>query len=229
MVYNNDSSMNRRGGEAGLSGNHLQQFCQILCRQFSRIVRLGSNELVCDPAEGADYSFCIFISQHADSEGAPKACAENGVPNVSYNVDTIHLGPDTALISSRINWAPYFELIIKATAKGENFVTDYIGTMATGSVELTKLNEKVAAKGTQEALDKAISDLKAGKIKVFGTDTFTYKGEKLTEYIADVVDMGDFKPETNVIINGEFVESGEQFRSAPYFDMFIDGITNLDQ
>ena len=169
-----------------------------------------------------------MISQHADSWGAPTACEEKNIPNVSYNGSTEEKCPNTFIIASRINWAPYFELIIKATAKGENFVTDYIGTMATGSVELTKLNERVAAKGTQEALDKAISDFKAGKIKVFGTDTFTYKGEKLTEYIADVVDMGDFKPETNVIINGEFVESGAQFRSAPYFDIMIDGIKKYE-
>ena len=31
---------------------------------------------------------CVLISQHADSEGAPKACEEAGVPNVAYNLDT---------------------------------------------------------------------------------------------------------------------------------------------
>ena len=38
--------------------------------------------------------------------------------------------------------------------------------------------------------------------------------------------MGDFQPETNVISDGFFHES--EFRSAPYFDIDIDGITNLD-
>ena len=44
--------------------------------------------------------------------------------------------------------------------------------------------------------------------------------------MADVDDMGDFAPETEAIADGYFHES--EYRSAPYFDMFIDGITNLD-
>ena len=116
---------------------------------------------------------CIFISQHADSEGAPKACEEKGVPNVAYNVSTINLGPNTALISSKINWAPYYEMIIKAVAKGESFATDWCGTVDTGSVELTELNEKIAAKGTKEALQQAMADLKSGKLHVFDTKAFT--------------------------------------------------------
>ncbi|MBR4159416.1 MAG: BMP family ABC transporter substrate-binding protein [Spirochaetia bacterium] len=171
---------------------------------------------------------CIFISQHADSEGAPKACEEKGVPNVAYNVSTINLGPNTALISSKINWAPYYEMIIKAVAKGESFATDWCGTVETGSVELTELNEKVAAKGTKEALEKAAADLKSGKLHVFDTKAFTVGGKHLTEYLADVIDKGDFQPETNVIVDGVFVESGEQFRSAPYFDMLIDGIKKYE-
>jgi len=171
---------------------------------------------------------CILISQHADSEGAPKACEEKGVPNVAYNVSTINLGPNTALISSKINWAPYYEMIIKAVAKGESFATDWCGTVDTGSVELTELNEKVAAKGTKEVIEQAMADLKSGKLNVFDTKAFTFKGEHLKEYLADVVDKGDFQPETNVIVNGVFVESGEQFRSAPYFDMFIDGIKKYE-
>ena len=171
---------------------------------------------------------CIFISQHADSEGAPKACEEKGIPNVAYNVSTINLGPNTALISSKINWAPYYEMIIKAVAKGESFATDWCGTVDTGSVELTELNEKIAAKGTKEALQQAMADLKSGKLHVFDTKAFTVGGKHLTEYLADVIDKGDFQPETNVIVNGVIVESGEQFRSAPYFDMLIDGVKKYE-
>ena len=68
--------------------------------------------------------------------------------------------------------------------------------------------------------------LEDGSLKVFDTATWTVNGETLTEYQADVDDMGDFVPETNVIADGFFHES--EFRSAPYFDIDIDGITNLD-
>ena len=168
---------------------------------------------------------CVLISQHADSEGAPKACEENGVPNVAYNVSTINLGPTTALISSKINWAPYYKLAINAVANGESFDTDWCGTIATGSVELTELNEAAAAPGTAEKLAEVKAQIEAGTLKVFDTSTWTLNGEHLTEYLADVIDNGDYVPETNVIVDGAFVESGEQFRSAPYFDIMIDGIT----
>lgn len=167
---------------------------------------------------------CVLISQHADSEGAPKACEEKGVPNVAYNINTISMGPNTAIISSKINWAPYYKLVIEAVAKGEAIPTDWCGTIATGSVELTELNEKVAASGTQAKIDEVKAQLEKGEIKVFDTKNFTVDGKALTEYKADV--DGDFKGETNVIENGVFVESGDEFRSAPYFDIkYIDGIS----
>ena len=87
-----------------------------------------------------------------------------------------------------------------------------------------ELNEKVAASGTQAKLDEVKSQLEKGEIKVFDTKNFTVDGKALTEYKADV--DGDFKGETNVIENGVFVESGDEFRSAPYFDIkYIDGIS----
>ena len=58
---------------------------------------------------------------------------------------------------------------------------------------------------------------------MFDTATFTVGGAALTSYLADVDDMGDFKGETEVVIGGEFAES--KFRSAPYFDINIDGVT----
>jgi len=177
-------------------------------------------------AENLISSGCVLISQHADSEGAPKACEAAGVPNIAYNIDTTPLGPTTAIISSKINWEPYFELIIKAVATGGTIPTDYCGDFSTGSVALTDLNPAAAAAGTQEAIDAAKAKMIAGELKVFDTSTWTYEGEHLTEYIADVIDAGDFVKETNVIHDGYFDESNAStFRSAPYFDLIIDGIT----
>ena len=53
-----------------------------------------------------------LISQHADSMGAPTACENAGIPDVSYNGSTVKACPNTFIVSSRINWAPYFEHII---------------------------------------------------------------------------------------------------------------------
>ncbi len=167
---------------------------------------------------------CVLISQHADSEGAPKACEEKGVPNVAYNISTISMGPNTALISSKIDWAPYFKMIIENTKNGEAIPTDKCGTLAEGYVALTELNEKVAAPATKEKIEEVKGKLESGELKVYDTSTFTVNGETLTSYLADVDDAGDFVPETEVIKDGEFMESS--FRSAPYFDIkYIDGIS----
>lgn len=170
---------------------------------------------------------CVLISQHADSEGAPKACEEKKVPNIAYNIDTSSMGPNTAIISSKINWSPYYELIINAVAKGEEIPADWCGTLETGSVQLTKLNEKVAAEGTQKALDEATAKLEKGEIKVFDTATFTVDGKKLDSYKADVIPDANFEPDTEVIKEGAFHESDvEGMRSAPYFAIkYIDGIS----
>ena len=166
---------------------------------------------------------CVLISQHADSEGAPKACEEKGIPNVAYNVSTISMGPTTALISSKINWAPYMTKMINSVCGGDALETDWTGTIATGSVELTELNADVAAEGTQEKIDAVIAELEAGTLKVFDTSKFTVNGEALDSYLADVKDEGDFVGETEAIADGYFHES--EYRSAPYFNIIIDGIT----
>ena len=170
---------------------------------------------------------CVLISQHADSLGAPTACELAGVPNVSYNGSTFSAGENTFIISSAINWAPYFQYIIESVIKGEAIDTDWCGDIAANSVVLTGINMGVAAEGTAEKIQEAIKGFEAGTLHVFATDAFTMNGEHLTEYLADV--DGDFTGETNVIHDGYFDESNAHlFRSAPYFDIIIDGVTNLN-
>ena len=166
---------------------------------------------------------CVLISQHADSEGAPKACEEAKVPNVAYNLDTREWGPNSALISSKINWEPYFEHIIKAVENSTAIEQDFCKGLADGSVEILGLNDAVAAPGTAEKLEEVKKDIIDGNIKVFDTANFTVGGEQLTSYMADVDTDDNFTPDTEVIEDGVFMESAK--RSAPYFDIVIDGIT----
>ncbi len=169
---------------------------------------------------------CNLISQHADSMGAPTACETAGVPNVSYNGSTISACPNTFIVSSRIDWAPYYEYAIKAVMNGETIDTDWTGTLATGSVVLTDVNEAAAAKGTADAIAEAKAKLEDGSLNVFDVSTFTVKGEKLTSYMADVDTDAEYTADTEAIKDGAFLES--TYRSAPYFDIQIDGINLLD-
>ena len=163
---------------------------------------------------------CKLISQHADSLGAPTA------------------GPNTYIISSRIDWAPYYEMAIKAVMDGTEIPADYTGNLSTGSVVLTDLNTAVAAEGTQAAIDAAKAKLESGELHVFDCSTFTVSGANvkdtmkvdadghLTSYMADVNTDEAYTGDTEVVHDGYFSES--EFRSAPYFDLFIDGINTLD-
>ena len=178
----------------------------------------GANKLI----EGG----AKLISQHADSMGAPTACELAGVPNVSYNGSTVSACPNTFIVSSRIDWAPYFEYIIDCVAAGEAIATDWTGTLATGSVVLTDVNEQAAAAGTAEKIAEVKAALENGSQKVFDVTTFTREGAAVESYTADVDTDPAYTPDTEVVLDGYFHES--EFRSAPYFDLQIDGINLLD-
>ena len=169
---------------------------------------------------------CVLISQHADSMGAPTACEDAGVPDVSYNGSTVEACPNTFIVSSKIDWTPYLEYAIKAAMNGEKIDADWTGTLATGSVALTEVNEKAAAPGTVEKMDEIKAKLESGEIHVFDTSAFTVDGAKLDSYKADVDTDEAYEPDTEVISDGYFHES--EYRSAPYFDLQIDGIKLLD-
>ena len=169
---------------------------------------------------------CKLISQHADSMGAPTACETAGVPNVSYNGSTVDACPNTFIVSSRINWAPYYEFVITSVQNGTEIPADWTGTLATGSVVLTDVNEKAAAAGTAEKLAEVRKALEDGTLHVFDTATFTVGGETLTSYMADVDTDLDYTPDTEAISDGYLHES--EYRSAPYFALQIDDINLLD-
>ncbi len=178
----------------------------------------GATKLI---SGGAD-----LISQHADSMGAPTACENAGIPDVSYNGSTKDACPNTFIVSSRIDWAPYYEFVVNAVKNGEAVPADWTGTLATGSVKLTEVNEAVAAAGTADKIAEVQAGLENGTVHVFDTASFTVGGETLTSYLADVDTDAAYEGDTEVIADGYFHES--EYRSAPYFDLKIDGINLLD-
>ena len=171
---------------------------------------------------------CVLISQHADSMGAPTACETAGVPNVSYNGSTGSACPNTFIVSSRINWVPYFEYAIGCVMNGEDIAADWCGTLENGAVVLTDLGTVAIAEGTAEKIEEVKAALIEGSLHAFDITTFTVGGAQLDSYMADVDTDADYTADHEVIVDGFFNESGEAFRSAPYFDVKIDGITLLD-
>lgn len=184
-------------------------------------------------AESLIASGCVIIGQHADSYGAPQACQtaqENGtvVYSVSYNVDMIDVAPDAVLTSATNNWSVYYEYLFEAKMNGDQIVTDWSEGYSKNAVGLTDLNENTIADGTIEAVDEAIAKIIAGTLNVFDTTTFTVGGETVESYEVDMTVYGSaFTGEVvEVIEDGIFTES--TYRSAPYFDLRIDGITELN-
>ena len=178
----------------------------------------GANKLI---ARG-----CKLISQHANTMGAPTACETAGVPNIAYNLSNTTACPNTFIVASLIDWTPYFEYIISQVIAGQPIDTDWVGSLALGSADITEVNVAAAAPNTVESLETAKKAIIDGQLEVFDTATFTVDGKPVTSYKADVDVDPNYEPDTEVIENGIFYES--KFRAAPYFDLQIDGITLLD-
>ena len=167
-----------------------------------------------------------LISQHADSYGAPNACEDAGVPNVSYNGSTLDQCPNTFLVSSKINWQPYYEHVIDCLIKNKKLEKDYVGTFATGSVQLTDFSPN-CAQGTAEKVNAIKAELEAGTRHVFDVNTFTVGGEAPSE--ANVRPNQEYTfacPEDTKFLEGGYYHESF-YRSAPSFDVDIDGITLL--
>ena len=163
---------------------------------------------------------CKLISQHADSMGAPSACEEAGVPNVSYNGSTVASCPNTFIISSAINWAPYYEFIINCVKNDQDIPADWCGGIEEGSVVLSDINTKAAAANTATKIEEIKAKLVDGSLKVFDCANFTVVEKDAAAFAAD----------TNVKTEGGVTYYAESsVASAPSFQYGIEGITRVNE
>ena len=209
-----------------MDGRALQLLNAFLPMRFSplpQVIWIAAKALI---AGGA-----VLISQHADSYGAPSACEEAGVPNVSYNGSTAAVAPETFLVSSRINWSPFYEFVVDAVKKADspekaNIPANWCGGFKEGSVELSELGKNVAP-NTQAKINEVKAKLENGSLKVFDTSKFTVKGAAPSEenMAPSTQWTFDYPEGTKFVKDGYYHES--EYRSAPSFDVLIDGINDL--
>lgn len=179
---------------------------------------------------------CVIIGQHADSTGAPAATqklldAGNICYSVGYNIDMLPTAPTAALTSPTNGWSVFYTELFTAVQNGEAFPTDWAKGYEADAVAITALGSS-CAEGTAEKVNEVIAAIKDGSLKVFDAATFTVNGEAVTTASVDMTIMDwatmtvAYEGETyEAIVDGAFVES--EFRSAPYFALRIDGITEI--
>lgn len=173
---------------------------------------------------------CVIIGQHADSTGAPSAiqAAFNSgkvVYSVGYNIDMLSVAPQAALTSAQNNWVALYTPTFQNMLDGKKVPKDLALGYADNAVMISKLGPSCAA-GTEAKVNEVIAALKNKTLQVFDTKTFTVNGATISTYAWQDTD-GDWVGDSGEAIeNGVFMES--VFRSAPYFDIRIDGITELN-
>ena len=127
---------------------------------------------------------CLIIAQHVNTSAPAAVCeesTENGHPvyHVGYHESMLDTMPNCAMVSIRTNWIPYITEAVQAVIDGnpiEKAVNgnvhgrDMSAGFDCGWVELLDLNQFIVPEGTKEAVDKAIDDLKKGKLKVYSGD-----------------------------------------------------------
>ena len=119
---------------------------------------------------------CGVISQHCDS-AQPQIAAENaGVFGCGYNSDMTADAPNAHLTAAVWHWNVYYHTAIQAAmdcnGDASQFVSKmggpaYYGGLKENFVDVSPLNEKTVAPGTQDAIDQVRQMIVSGDWDVF--------------------------------------------------------------
>ena len=170
---------------------------------------------------------CVVISQHTDTIGPAIACEEASqekpVYFVGFNQSMSEVAPATSLVTARICWEQYVLTAVDAVFSNKSIEsgisgkvrgTDAFAGFEEGWVEMTDLNQQVAAPGTQEAMDKAI-------------ERFSHRNEDFV-FKGDYTGVNPDDPSDTIDLKDGYIENEET--SYPLFYYVLnDVITVKDQ
>lgn len=181
---------------------------------------------------------CCIISQHADSTGGPAAIEAQVAAGavcyyVGYNIDMLTVAPTAILTSAQNNWSVYYTYALGLAQQGkyDEIAVDWAEGYASGANMISALGES-CAEGTAEKVAEVEAAIADGTLQIFDNTTYTVDGETVESHIFNSSTMNsDYSAvlyegqDYECMVDGAFQES--VFRSAPYFDLRIDGINEL--
>ena len=167
---------------------------------------------------------CKIIGQHSDTIGPAVACEESfekGVFHVGYNQSMVDVAPMTSLVSTRINWTPYIlgavdailtKKSIEGSIKGHVHGTDIGAGFDLGWVQMLEVNSIIAAKGSEEIVEKTIQAFKKGKQSVF---------------VGNYIGVNPYDEDDIYDLRKEFKENSNS--SAPAFAYVLEDVIEIDE
>ena len=145
---------------------------------------------------------------------------EKLVFHAGYNQTMTDVAPTTSLISTRINWTPYFvaatEAVIKekkieSIVNAQIFGNDAGAGFEEGWCDMIGLNKLIAAPGTKEVIDSKIKQFKSKGIIVFEGN---YMG------------VNPFDPDDIWNLKNPYIENALQ--SAPSFNYVLRDVISVE-
>ncbi len=142
---------------------------------------------------------CVILSHHTNTMAPAIACEEayskgNRVYFIGYHQSMMDVAPSCALVSLRTNWVPYVlqatEAVLQKTdiervVKGNLHGNDISAGFEEDWVQMLELNKRAAAEGTEDRMNRAIAEIRSGKVSVFSGE---YTGVSPDDP-ADTVDL----------------------------------------
>ena len=142
---------------------------------------------------------CQIIAQNTHSIGPVVACEEacaagNQVYHIGYSRSMLDIAPAATLVGLRANWTPYVTGAVEAVLAGVDIESNIAGSVHGNDisagfdhdwVQMLEMNPGNAAEGTQEAMDRAIEQIRHGRLNVFKGD---YIGVNMNDE-EDTVDL----------------------------------------
>lgn len=117
--------------------------------------------------------------------------------------------------------------VLSTFAKKDKIEGDRVSGLDKDAIVFSKEGESCAP-GTLDAVNEMAEKIVSGEENVFQTMNFSLNGKQLGEYRIDLDGDGDIisDEDHSAVYNGVFHE--QSLKSFPYFDILIDGVTELN-
>ncbi|MCR4615196.1 MAG: BMP family ABC transporter substrate-binding protein [Clostridiales bacterium] len=128
---------------------------------------------------------CCVIAQHCDTDGPQTTARDAGVFGCGYNSDMTDIAPTSHLCAPVWNWGAYYTDAVQKVIDGTWKAVNYYEGMKAGLIDLSPINEAIAAPGTKEAVETAKAQIIDGSLIVFNQGIVKADGTVIDHALTD--------------------------------------------